>query len=486
MTTMFVRLRHVMCLLVVLQCLSVLVLAQGETGVATEDANNNIGVAVLNKKKAWETYLDIPNFTKEDLEGDDFLGKPGNKELRNTVWNALVAVRESEVHFKNGTACMTEWKKVVEANEKTVRDAEDATKKIEGLTKSIGEVADRDVVDESGRKIPLRLKNTCEKKKFEDLLQEIPKVLGETKEKAPTAEAVFNIADANQTEVLCKATRSNVDDVLRNLEQKIGGIATFVGDYERSDKAMLVKRAAEGINATLRNVTALIDNVTVQDRFAVSKANAQVEEWRMAYAELAFLAELGNADTSETKGTCEVKGKEPQFGEIRKLLQTPKKEMDDAVKKVEAVGEDKKKKYAAEVNKRVTEAIKNMTTGMEREKERIAREKARREEGARRAAEEARRKREEEERARKETVQRAKENEAREAEKMAREKEAREAEKKAREKEVREAAEKIREEEAKRAAEKAKKKKDGSSSPALVHSSLILLVLSVLGCTLVC
>ncbi|ORC86474.1 uncharacterized protein TM35_000281900 [Trypanosoma theileri] len=48
------------------------------------------------------------------------------------------------------------------------------------------------------------------------------------------------------------------------------------------------------------------------------------------------------------------------------------------------------------------------------------------------------------------------------------------------------AAEKVREEETKRAAKKATNGNDGSHSPALVHSPLLLILLSVLGCTLVC
>ncbi|ORC86862.1 uncharacterized protein TM35_000251580 [Trypanosoma theileri] len=121
------------------------------------------------------------------------------------------------------------------------------------------------------------------------------------------------------------------------------------------------------------------------------------------------------------------------------------------------------------------------------------------EEKARKEREEQERERErerkaEEERKERERVRKEKEEKARqiEREKQAAEK-TREAEEKRKQQE-REAAEKARQadeerkEQERQAAEKSKeaaKKKDGSSSPVLVHSSLILLVLSVLGCTLV-
>ncbi|ORC91896.1 uncharacterized protein TM35_000041100 [Trypanosoma theileri] len=502
MTTMFVQLRRVVCLLVLLHFCTSVAYASGDAGtedVARAKAETKIKVAVLDPEKAWETYLDIPNFTEEDLKGDAFLGKEENKELRRTVWNALVTVKNSEIHFKNGTACMTEWKKVVEANEKTVKDAEKATEKIKDLIKRIEEVAEFEPVDGDVNKKKMKLGGKCKDATLKKLLQDIPGVLKDTRGGAPKAEAVFKIAEANQTEILCKATRSNVDDVLRNLEQKIDGITTFVGDYDRSDKAMLVKRAAEGINASLRNVTALIDNVTVQDRFAVGKAVAQVEIWKQAYAELAQLADLGGAEPGSTDGSCNIKEGVTQLEEIRRLINEPKKEMDDAMVKVGADGaegaqskdtKEKKKEYARQVMKNVTETIKGVTMGMEREKERVAQEKARREEEARIAAEKeaARRAREEKRRqaaAAAAEAQRVKKEQERkkreeEAERTA-EKARLAAAQKAREEEAR----RVAAEKAKKEAEKAKKKNDGSI-PALLHSSLILLVLCLLGCTLVC
>ncbi|ORC91252.1 uncharacterized protein TM35_000062570 [Trypanosoma theileri] len=121
---------------------------------------------------------------------------------------------------------------------------------------------------------------------------------------------------------------------------------------------------------------------------------------------------------------------------------------------------------------------------------RLAAEKARKEreeqEKARRAKEEQdRREREERERAKRARGEHEKkareERERRERE----EKERRDAEERARL--VKEEQEKMAREDAEKSVrEQVKKRKDGTGSPALVHSSLILLVLSVLGCTLVC
>ncbi|ORC91889.1 uncharacterized protein TM35_000041030 [Trypanosoma theileri] len=493
MTTMFVQLRRVVYLLVFLTCISALVLAQGEKGVVTEVAKNDVEAAVIDQEKAWGTYLDIPNFTKDELGKNDILGETGNADLRDIVWRTLVIVRDSEIHFKNGTACASEWKKVVEANEKTVRDAEEATEKIKGLINRIDEVADPETKDKYGKKTPMKLKDACDAEKFAKLIQDIQEILGETKEKAPGKEVVFKIAEAKQAELLCKSKRSDVDHILRDLERKVEGITSYVGDYNRSDNAMLVKRVAEGINATLRNVTALIDNVTVQDRFAVGRIKTLVQEWKEAYAELERLADLRSAWTSDTSNQkCKIGEKQSQLEAISGLIKEPLEEIKNATDTVGAVDErakETRKEYARLVIRNVTEAIKNVTTGMEEKKKEVARERARREEEARRAAEKARRKREEEERAR-QAAERVREEQARQAAEKAKEEQARQAaekarlaaEQKAREKEARRAAEKAKQEEA----EKAKKKKDDSSSPALVHSSLILLVLCVLGYTLVC
>ncbi|ORC82970.1 uncharacterized protein TM35_000801080 [Trypanosoma theileri] len=139
--------------------------------------------------------------------------------------------------------------------------------------------------------------------------------------------------------------------------------------------------------------------------------------------------------------------------------------------------------------------IKEFKGDLERAVKEVALEKklaAERDKKEREEQESARRAREEEERARK--VREVEEKKAREEkEKKAREeqeREAKEREQRAREEEKRRAAEKPRREEVKRVVEKkaknAKKKGDGSHSPALVHSPLLLLLLSVLGCTLVC
>ncbi|ORC91917.1 uncharacterized protein TM35_000041310 [Trypanosoma theileri] len=498
MTMMFVHLRRVVCLLVFLHFISVLVLAEGEKEVVTEVANNDVEAAVMDQERAWETYLDIPNFTREELGENDILGESGNADLKDAVWKTLVTVKESEIHFKNGTACMSEWKKVVEANEKTVKDAAGATERIKGIIKKIDEVADRETKDKYGKITTMKLKDACDGEKLDKLLQEIPKVLKETKEKAPGKEVVFKIAEAKQAELLCKATRSNVAHVLIDIERKVEGITTFVGDYNRSDKAMLVKRVAEGINATLRNVTALIDNVTVQNRFAVGRIKTLVQDWKEAYAELERLAKLEGSTPLGSNQKCKIEEKKSQLEEISGLIAEPQKEIKKATDTVGAVGEDAKKErkeYADEVNRRVTEAIKNVTTGMEEKKDEVAQEKMRREEEARRAAERAR----EEERARQaaekdkevERVRQAAEK-AKEVERarQAAEKARLAAAQKAKEEKARQAAEKAMEEKAKRAVEeelpqKKKKKRDGSSSPALVHSPLLLLLLCVLGCTAV-
>ncbi|ORC85360.1 uncharacterized protein TM35_000351040 [Trypanosoma theileri] len=116
---------------------------------------------------------------------------------------------------------------------------------------------------------------------------------------------------------------------------------------------------------------------------------------------------------------------------------------------------------------------------LEEEREKEARRKQEEEQRRLLAAEQARKAKEEQDK--KKSEEQAKrerdENGKKDAEVKAKEEEA---------KRVAEEARKAKEEAKRVAAEEAKKKKDGSVSPALVHSSLILLVLSVLGCTLVC
>ncbi|ORC85783.1 uncharacterized protein TM35_000332400 [Trypanosoma theileri] len=483
MTTISVQLRGVVYLFVLMQCFSDLVRAQevrrSAKEVATTVVNNSIEVEVKDRQTALGSFLDIPKYTDDDLERDEVL--MGKLDLKIAVRIALRDLSKSEDLFKRGTACISEWDKVVAANEKAFREAKEATEKIGVL------VARAKKIKEEAKTVKSDTKNT-KAKELNDVFVEIRDLLKGTKDRAPNADTVFKIVEADHAERICLSIRHDVEYVMGDLKQRLEGITTYKGEYESCDKAVKVKSAVEKVHGTLKYVTNLIGNATVHDRFSVGKAKAQVEVWKKAYTDLAAMERLVVTQVGDGRVETEFEVKANKvLDEIQNDITAPKTIIDNSTDKKNEGTVVKKKKIVEEVNRRVDVATKAVGERIVEEKKEIAEERARKAaEEARKAAEEAKRKRDEEEKRRQEAAQKAREEEAREAVERDREVDARLAGEKVRENAAREVAEKAKKE-AELAREKAKKKKDGGNGPALVHSSMLLLVLLTgLGYTLMC
>ncbi|ORC82805.1 uncharacterized protein TM35_000831060 [Trypanosoma theileri] len=474
MTTMFVQLRRVVYLLVLLHFCTSSVYANAQMDVLSRRERE----AVVNQEDALGLFLDVPNYSLDELKQDDVLNKVDQLPL--TVHHLLLAVKDSEIHYKNGTACKAEWERVVATNEKTVREAEAATKEINDLLAKVTKIKE----DEKAKVVDT--KNT-RAQEFNEVLEKIRSVLKKYKDKAPNGETVFEIAKAHQAELLCSAIRSNVDHVLGRLKDKLKLLGYYAEqEYNTSERAMRVKKIGELVRDTLQNVTHLLGKVKVHDRFAVGKASDQVDAWKKAYEQLNDLENLaeeraigGGSGEAITKKNAQV------IEEIKKDIKKPKEDIDKVTQEGDGETKARKKKVYGEVNKNMTEAIKVATKSMEEEKKRIARERAKREEERRAAEDAARRAEEEKRRIARETQERIRrEEEAKRAAEEAARRVEEEVKKRAQEEEE---AKRVATEEAKKElARNTKKKKDNSVRPSLMHGPLLLLLLCVLGCTLVC
>ncbi|ORC81419.1 uncharacterized protein TM35_001171010 [Trypanosoma theileri] len=485
MTTMFIQLRRVVYLLVLLQSCICVVYAQVFRESKNEMKHLGGEEAVVDRAKAAETFLAIPNYTDEELETDGVLGVSGNSEMLRAVRYALRDVRGAEAHFNNGMACRAEWEKVLASNKKAVEDAREATRSIGALVAKIEEKRNRSVKE----KIVLKDIGTLE---FKKLVEDIRNVLKENKDKTPNGEMVFKVARADQAERVCKTIRIEIDRVMGILKQRMEEVTFDKGEYEKSDKAKEVRKAAEKVRETLQNVTHLIGNTTVRDNFLMGEAKAQLRLWEKAYTELAILGKMELTREGVDTPTEIEKEIDGVLLELKKDIEEPKKVFSDLASKTNETTVASMNEIDRNVKEGVEVEIKAETTRMKEEKERVLEERRRKEEEARRIAEKARR--DEEERKRIAEERRAKEEAKRAAERLrVAEEEERMAAEKVKEDEARKAAEKVKEDEAKLAseearkrAEAAKKKEDSSSSPSLVHGPLLLLLLCVLGCTLVC
>ncbi|ORC92210.1 uncharacterized protein TM35_000044240 [Trypanosoma theileri] len=297
-----------------------------------------------------------------------------------------------------------------------------------------------------------------------------------------------------------------VDELVKNVSRTQRECLTYVAN---------LRDPANKLNVTLESYKAMVLNDTDYRNCDLEKRNETVVDYTARSREMErVLGELHNL--SGKTHACKLQSEggvklllEKKYGEFRELCPskavrpdqtTFTKVKNEVVKgkgsgdtgptnKDEAREAEERQKDIKAFNETLLPLVKKhikeveqveikIKADAEERKARRAREKQEAEERARRAEEERKRKAEEAKRAAEEEKKRkAEEQKAMQAAQKAKEEEAK-----------RVAAEKAKQakEEAKRAAEKAKNKKDGGSSPALVHSSLILLVLSVLGCTLVC
>ncbi|ORC91290.1 uncharacterized protein TM35_000062950 [Trypanosoma theileri] len=454
MTTMSVQLRRVVYLLVLLQCF-----------VCVACAADGVNV----------------NYTDAEINGDGEI----DDQLKILVRQTLLLLRDSQIPLANATACKAIWEGAIKANNATVNRSRDAFERIKKLDERIKEYTEK--VPQGG--FALKLKKEVNREGFRKLVNDIKEELENNAKDIPNEEAVATIDEAVYTKHVCLTVRGNAENALENLKRKLENYETFKEETARSTKAKEVNQAGKSRRDALEKILKELKEVQLDATRSVSKAKDQVRAWADAVGRFSRLGEMVTKleNTDDVPARNEIKAEnnetvlkitrvatEQKVKDIRKLIN----EVDDATKtRRETVVEKVKEKVetanveaAARVEEEVREAIKAKKIADEEEKARKARE-----EEARRVAEEKARQKAEEERARK-----AREEE--EARRVAEEK----AKQKAEEEKARQAGEKTREEQTRQAAEKTEKKKDGGSSPSLVHSPLLLLLLSVVGCTLVC
>ncbi|ORC82350.1 transglutaminase [Trypanosoma theileri] len=357
-----------------------------------------------------------------------------------------------------------------------------------------------------------------EVKKLEEMVLEVGKEVNTTKSSIPYV---------RRAGVLCEGPQESLEDAENRFNQSVRSYlnekaAKTNRTYWTLEKELL----AEKSNKTYGKV------VAVTGRYKELRGRSHVIEFhvqRRVEAAKQSMKEAKNklvaikvGEPIEKKGE-DIKKIEDQIQQIEKTIEEIVKDVgarkrrkdpkanamdgkvknavDEAKKQIATEREEDEKKLAEEVKaereREAEDRRKQEQAQREREaEERRAQEQAQRDREAeeRRAQEQAQRDREAEERRAQEQAQRDREAEERRAQEQAqrdREAEERRAQEKAqKEEEVREKKDKEEQqrrvaEEAKRAAEKVTKKKDGSS-PALVHSPLLLILLCLLGCTLVC
>ncbi|ORC83553.1 uncharacterized protein TM35_000651150 [Trypanosoma theileri] len=482
MTTMFIQLRRVVFPLALLLCWLCTVHAQ-ETKGADQGVTGGGAVVEINREKAMRAFWGIPNRTRDEIKDDESL-KNVYEGFWMAAWNVIMAVNGSDVLFANGTTCAAEWEKVIAANKKMVEDAAEDTKKITKLIKDVDAIMKEDWVKGDGKEKEkiLRLKITTRDDEFWKLVGEIREVLRETKGKVPDAVALSKIEEAEQTRLFCTIVDRNVKYRLQELDKHLEALNfTSGGEFVKSRTAVEVKNAGDGVREVLHNVTNIIANATVHNRFAVGEAKDRVKAWRRAFELIELVG--GMKDVEPVVG-----GKQGELeaikGEVEERRQTIERLVNGSVDETKARGE----KAVKEVNDRIEKASAVEVRRVEADVERVAEDERRKAEERKRAEEERKREAEQEK------IRLAKEQEKIRRAKEEREREARNREQKAREEEERRALDEkarkaVEEEKAKRMAEEKAKKaksKDGSSSPALVHSSLLLILLCVLGCALVC
>ncbi|ORC91914.1 uncharacterized protein TM35_000041280 [Trypanosoma theileri] len=509
MTTMFVQLRRVVYLLVLLQCC--VCAAYGKSGTKVEGAEpsqeegNETEVATLDAVKARRTVVDIPTYTTEEINNDKYLKENNNRDFRQAVAKVMVDIKGLSTQYSKGVACLKALDKVVEESEKTVEKAEEATEKIKKLTQRIDKITEKRLVEDgkgTGKEMKvIFLKDDKQKEEFENLLKEIPEALEKAKGKGPDEQMVVAIAQANHTREVCRVVRINVDDVLGSLNNSLNGLIAFPqNDYDKCEMAVRVRDAGKAVHDTMKNVTALMSNVTVFERIILGKAEDQVKDWKSAMEKFELFAQMVEAYNKLDKETqAKVKDGEALASnkeyvvekgdgleKIKETVKGPKEEIDNLTDKNNEIAENKKTVAVGKINKTIYDEIDKEDNLLAEEKVKIQKEK---EEAARREKEERRRQEEERQKqaaAAEAEAQRIKEEQERKKREEQAKKERDEQAKRDAEEEAKRAVEEKALRDAEKAKAAAKKKRDGAVSPALVHSPLLLLVLCVLGCTFVC
>ncbi|KAH9599431.1 hypothetical protein LSM04_000972 [Trypanosoma melophagium] len=346
---------------------------------------------------------------------------------------------------------------------------------------------------------------------IEKLLQEAQETLDSTDD--AVSGTAYKVAVTKYANMACFVSQGNVENVLDRLEMLQQGLQSYMGKGEsmhKNETCVLLVQNSTKIRKELNEVRAEISKALFDGRNirsdAVKALKEAVSELENVKSELKGSLSVANGKVLETQNKIEEivnTSKE----DLRQITGMPKTKSDGTVmprdlkKEAElrgttegklkgfveiAVGreavalEEVKKKL--EERRRIAEAIQ-AEGSMKSEKdetERAAEEKrVRMAEAQKRAAEEKRKTEEERKTAEEKSRKATEEEKAGKAKEEETKTLAEEAERKAGEKAEQFAGE---------AVNKTKEKnKDGSSSPALLHSPLLLLVLlCVLGCTLVC
>ncbi|ORC86472.1 uncharacterized protein TM35_000281880 [Trypanosoma theileri] len=480
MTTMFIQLRRVVYLLVLLQCC-----ACGVNAIsAQEGRGGNDGVPEVNHTR------------------DAEVGEGRLQELVNRAYKLYLQGRGCVEVLKKETATCDESKDIA-------KKAAEATKKaVDALKTELDEGKKKD----KGRITEEKIKN------LKLLVEDARGKIAESKKVVQKKNSLLRRTRVATT--ACWISYGDLNDEVTKLNETRDGLKSLLDDYRRTEREELIKNATQTggdlfwlmqeVTLTLRrgreNKTAAEREVWEADQiFQKAKTtlkeitevvNKEVPE-RAEGHKLTELQQLVNESEEELKNVSVISSSiaQPapailQGGDATRYKEAYEREKtQDPATHEKRVNEEREKEEAMEAVKMELKKAEDEAARLLAEK--IIREKQAEEERIRleKLAEERKRQEKlaEEERKRQEKLA---EEERKRQDKLAEEKRKKqeklaEEERKRQEKFAEEKLGKAKEE-TERAAKMAKKK-DSSYSPALMHSPLLLLlVLTVLGCTLVC
>ncbi|ORC89994.1 uncharacterized protein TM35_000102620 [Trypanosoma theileri] len=484
MTTMFVQLHRVVYLLVLLQSCACVVNANGVEGQ--------------------KIIIKVPqgDITKVKEIDDNREAENGERRLRELVNQAYRLYLE-------GKSCVAVLRKETEACKKNKEIAKGAAEKtkaaVEALQKEWGTGVPRQEGDIAQEKLA----------SLKSLVGDAEKKIEESKNAVAKETSVIQRTKYART--ACWISYDDLNDEVRQLNATREGLEGMFKEHRTPAREDLVKNATktgddlywltQEVRLTLRRgrdakteaetefkkaddilkgALRTLETVTaeVQQKITKNEGHANLKEFQKVVNEsekaLKEVTLKSNAIAEPAPGLIQYAGNTYEESYAREEKENPvthNKRIFEELRKKVALAEiqDELKKAEQEAARLLAEKI---IQEEEEKNRRIAEEERKRQETL---AEEERRKRErvaEEERRKQEKLA---EEETKKREKLA-EEERKKREKLALEKKAKEEAERARV-----AAEKAKKKRDGSVSPALVHNSLpLLVVICVLGCTLVC
>ncbi|ORC91893.1 uncharacterized protein TM35_000041070 [Trypanosoma theileri] len=464
MTTMFVQLRGVVYLLVLLQFCVCVCLAgvsgakseveQAEGGLKRwlEDVEKQLpgakscqNVWEEHNKKYKEQADRVVNLTKEMEEIVRKTKELGKKWEPSGSSVAEQADAEEMIAFVDTVSKnVSENKKVIAAARLTVEEA----RKLVDCTTFLGNLEDL-ITDNKKENLNYwkgELEEEIKKSLTIERQESIRELIRKSKE---TEDDVGKLVDKLRLNKVRSAGYSR--EVIMNLGNATDAVQTAVEKFESLKEEVEKKKSGfkekvDELRKTRVSVTARRQISTVEPKVSSNESGeypAKEVEWKATAG--------GSSGASPVTGAS---GRE--YGvplNTNEIVQKLNEEVEKEKKILEQKKIEEKKALEEKIKAEIRRKEEEERARLAAEEERAAKERARVAEEEKKAAEE--KARQDEERARMEAEKKAKEEKARlEAERLAK--------------------------------EKAKQKKKDGSSPALVHSSLILLVLSVLGCTLVC